>query len=152
MKHVKLFEQFIKEAKVDALFFSDEFASLIFDIEEDYGEEISSDAIASLLTIVWDEVVEQNNFREMIGSLSLAFRKANVAMDDSFKRGYARTAAQDFGANMYDSTGFSWDGTMECFKELFPMANITGSKAKKVEKMLNDFFTNESVVNESDKK
>ena len=140
MKHIKLFEAFINEARVDAQGFSDEFASLIFDVEEDYGEEISSDQIATLLTIVWDEVVEQNNFHEMSGSLALVFRNAKVAMDASFRRGYADTAAKDFGQNMYDSTGFSWDGTMECFKELFPMANINGAKAKKIEKELNDFF------------
>ena len=151
MKHVKLFENFVNEAKVDARGFEDEFASLIFDIEEDHGEEIGDDAIAAILTVVWDEVVEQNNFHEMIGSLGLVFRNAKVAIDDDFRRGYAKKAAVDFGANMYDSTGFGWSGTMECFKPLFSYAGANASQVRKIEKQLNDFFTNESKEsNESD--
>lgn len=148
MKHVKLFENFVNEAKVDARGFEDEFSSLIFDVEEDHGEEIGDDAIAALLTVVWDEVVEQNNFHEMIGSLGLVFRNARVAVDNDFRRGYAEEAAVDFGANMYDSTGFSWDGTMECFKPLFSYAGANASQVRKIEKQLNDFYMNESVVNE----
>ena len=149
MKHVKLFEAFVNEARVDAQGFEDEFASLIYDVEEDHGDEISDAAIASLLTVVWDEVVEQNNFHEMIGSLSLVFRNQKVKMDDSFRRGYARRAAEDFGKNMYGHTAYSWTGTMECFKPLFSFAGANASQVRKIEKELNDFFNlDESVVNE----
>lgn len=149
-KGVKVNESVVNEAKVDAEGFSDEFASLVYEVEEPYGEEISSAAIASLLTVIWDEVVEQNNFHEMVGSLALAFRNVKVAMDDTFKVGRARNLAKDFGANMYDSTGFSWSGTMECFNELFSQAGASNAQVKKLEKLLNGWFdqANESVVNE----
>lgn len=142
MKHIKLFEAFVNEAKVDARAFENQFQSLIADIKEYYEEEISDAGMASILTNVWDEVVEQNNFHDMIGSLDLAFRKTNVSTDpDRYKTGnHAKTSAKEFGAKMYGATGFSWEGTMKCFKALFPMANIKGAQAKKIESMLNDFM------------
>jgi len=97
MKHVKLFEQFINEAKVDTQKFSNEFASLITNVEEYYDEELSSDQIATLLTMLWDEVVVQNNFRDMKGVLAIVFRNEKVKMDDSLRRGHAYTAAVSFG-------------------------------------------------------
>ncbi len=139
MKHVKLFEQFVNEAKVDTQKFSDEFASLITNVEEYNDEELSSDQIATLLTMLWDEVVVQNNFRDMRGALAAVFRNEKVEMDDSLKRGYAYTAAVSFGKKMYASTGFRWQGTVECFKDLFYLANIKEAQAKKIEKQLNEF-------------
>jgi len=40
---------------------------------------------------------------------------------------------------MYASTGFRWQGTVECFKDLFYLANIKEAQAKKIEKQLNEF-------------
>ena len=151
MKHVKLFENFVNEAKARPSEFYDTIMDQLYDYEETYldGEEMSSAHIAEMLTVIWEEVAEQNNFHHEMYWLNDAFREHRVKMTNVFSRGRAYKDLRELGSEIYDMTGFNWDGMIECFRSMFGEAGISKATGNKIVDYLNDDSNfNESVVNE----
>ena len=117
MKHVKLFEAFVNEAKVDTQEFADMFAETMANIEGDYDyeEEMSTENLLYMLAFAWSEVAEQNNFNEMMGDLGVAFDRFKIKRDGKFMSANLRKEAEYFGANAYGATAYHLEGMVDCF-------------------------------------
>ena len=117
MKHVKLFEAFVNEAKVNTQDFADMFAETMANIEGeyDYEEELSTENLLYMLSFAWSEVAEQNNFNEKMGDLGYALDKLKIKKDGKFMSANLRKEAQYFGENAYGETGYHLEGMVDCF-------------------------------------
>jgi len=141
MKHIKLFEAFVNEATVDAQGFEDEFASVIFSVEERMGKKLNNKQIMQIIVVAFEEVCKLNKFKEVSHLLPTALIKVGVEFDPGFKRGGATAEARGFAKAMYGATGGTWQGTMECFKALYTtMANVQDRKAKLIGSHLTSWF------------
>ena len=120
MKHIRLFEAFINEAKVNAQEFADYFNETIAMIEEeaDY-DEMSNANIAYLCAETWREVAEQNNFHEIMGDMNYQLQYAKVDMDSKFHNANLSKEGERCGAAAYAATGFTLDGMIECFNAVW---------------------------------
>lgn len=150
MKKVKLFEQFINEARVNAQDFADMFSETMANIEEqyDFEEELSTENLLYMLSIAWSEVAEQNNFNEKMGDLGVAFDRFNIDRSSKFMRADLTKEARYFGANAYGETGYHLQGMVECFCYILSdYGLVKPAIVKKIEKFL--LNTSESIVNES---
>jgi len=131
MKYVKLFEAFVNEANVDVKGFEDEFASVLFTVEERLGKKLNNKQIAQLIVYAFEETCKLNKFKEVSGLLPTALIQVGVPFDQGFKRGYAAAEARGFAVNMIDATGGTWQGIIQCFEALFiTMAGVPSKKAK----------------------
>ena len=117
MKHVKLFEAFVNEARVDTQEFADMFSETMANIEGDYDyeEEMSTENLLYMLEAAWREVAEQNNFNEMMGDLNHAFDKFKIKRDGKFMRANLRKEGEYFGSHAYGATAYHLEGMVDCF-------------------------------------
>lgn len=150
MKKVKLFEQFINEARVNAQDFADMFSETMANIEEqyDFEEELSTENLLYMLSIAWSEVAEQNNFNEKMGDLGVAFDRFNIDRSSKFMRADLTKEARYFGANAYGETGYHLQGMVECFCYILSdYGLVKPAIVKKIEKFL--LNTSESIIGEA---
>ena len=117
MKHVKLFEAFVNEAKVNARAFAMDFSDFVSQIEEEYDfeEDLSTANMLYMLGQAWAEVAEQNNFDERMSDLTSTYAKFNIKTDSKFMRANLSKEARAFGAHAYGYTGYGLEGMIECF-------------------------------------
>lgn len=117
MKHVKLFEAFINEAKVNARAFAMDFSDFVSQIEEEYDfeEDLSTENMLYMLGQAWAEVAEQNNYHRMMSDLTSAYAAFNIKTDSKFMKANLTKEARAFGAHAYGYTGYHLDGMIECF-------------------------------------
>ena len=120
MKHVKLFEAFVNEANVDTTEFADMFSETMANIEGeyDYEEELSTENLLYMLEAAWREVAEQNNLRDHMGDLRLAFEKFKIKTDNKFMSANLGKEAEYFGAAAYGATAYHLEGMVDCFCSL----------------------------------
>lgn len=152
MKKVKLFEQFINEARVNAQDFADMFSETMANIEEqyDFEEELSTENLLYMLAIAWSEVAEQNNFNEKMSDLGVAFDRFNIDRSSKFMRADLTKEARYFGANAYGETGYHLQGMVECFCYILSdYGLVKPAIVKKIEKFL--LNTSESRISEAKK-
>ena len=141
MKHIKLFEAFVNEAKVDAKAFEDEFASVIFTIEERIKKKLNNKQIAQVLIVAFEETCLLNKFKETSHLLPTALIQVGIGFDPGFKKGQAWAEARGFAHNMVDATGGTWPGIVECFEALFiTMAGAPPRKVKLMFRHLTSWF------------
>ena len=141
MKHIKLFEAFVNEGKVDAKAFEDEFASVVFTIEDRIGKNLRNNQVAQVLVVAFEEVCKLNKFKEVSHLLPTALEKVDIDFDPGFKKGYASAEARGFAHNMVDATGGTWPGIIECFEALFiTFAGVQPRKAKLMFSHLTSWF------------
>ena len=149
MKHVKLFEAFVNEAKVNTQDFADMFAETMANIEGeyDYKQELSTEHLLYMLECAWSEVAEQNNFDEMVDKLGDAYVKFKIQRHTNFMNTSLRKEAEYFGANAYGATGYHLEGMVDCFCGVLEEFGLVKKPlVKKIRKFLLD--VDESVVNE----
>ena len=149
MKHVKLFEAFVNEAKVDTQTFTDEVVNMRSQIEEDADYAEMSDAnMAYFLDEAWEVIMEQINFHDQYHTLNQAFIKAKVKIDDDFHGVNMKRDAKEFAKMAYDLTNYSYSGAVECFMTAIKdTMSLSNSQVRSIEKYLNNAI-DESVVNE----
>ena len=140
MKHVKLFEAFVNEAKLNPTEFVDEVINIISQIEEDADyAEMSDGNTAYFLDEAWEVTMEEINFHDQYYTLNQAFIKAKVKIDDNFHRVNMKRDAIEFARMSAGLTEYSYSGAVECYmaaiKELMSLSN---SQVRSIEKYLND--------------
>lgn len=150
MKHVKLFEAFVNEGKVDPQTFTDEVVNMRSQIEEDADyAEMSDGNMAYFLDEAWEVVMEQINFHDQYHTLNQAFIKAKVKIDDDFHGVNMKRDAIEFAKMAYDLTNYSYTGAVECFMTAIKdTMSLSNSQVRSIEKYLNNAI-DESVVNEA---
>jgi len=141
MKHIKLFEAFVNEATVDAQGFEDEFASVIFTIEERIKKPLNNKQILQVIIVAFEETCKLNKFKETSHLLPTALQKVGLDFDAGFKKGYASAEARGFAHNMVSATGGTWQGIIECFEALLiNVAGVQDRKAKLALRHLTSWF------------
>ena len=136
MKHIKLFEQFINEAKVDATQFVDMLQSLRYELEREESAEMSDANMASLLGNIWMESIELMNFTKnsQYLALSSAFANARIGEDYEFYDTEFEVEARRFVKKAFGLMGNSLEGAIEChmsaIKELMP--SVKPAQIKKI--------------------
>jgi len=119
MKHVKLFEAFVNEAKVNTRDFADMFSETMANIEGkyDYEEELSTENLLYMLERAWKEVAEQNNLRDYNADLRFAFQEFKIKTDSKFMgdKELLWDQAEYFGSHAYGATAYHFEGMVDCF-------------------------------------
>lgn len=138
MKHIKLYEAFVNEAKVDSTRFVDMLQSLRYELEREVNGEMSDANMVSLLGTIWMEAIELMNFSKNSQQLALisAFANARIREDDDFYGAELELASEEFAKKAFDLMGNSLEGAIEChmaaIKELIP--SVKPAQIKKIEK------------------
>jgi len=140
MKHVKLFEAFVNEAKnPDPVMFADMFSETMADIEGevDYEQELSTENLLYLLERAWKVVAEENNLRNRAGALEWAFIREKIKTDTQFMGKDLMKEADRFGSAAYGETAYHYDGMIECFGYVITdLGLLKPAQWKKVKKRL----------------
>lgn len=143
MKHTKLFEQFLNEAKVDATQFVDMLQSLRYELEREESATMKDANIAYLLGTIWMEAIEKMNFPKNSQHLALesAFRNARIRVDYDFYDANLDLEASRFVKKAFDLMGNSLEGAIEChmsaIKEFMPSV-----KPAQMKKIYTDILSN----------
>jgi len=137
MKHIKLFESFVNEAKnPNPVMFADMFAETMADIEES-GQELSNENLLYMLERAFKVVAEQNNLRERGSALEWAFIREKIKTDTQYMGKDLYQDANIFGEAAYAETAFHYDGMVECFVYVLKeFGLLKPSQWKKVKKRL----------------
>ena len=136
MKHVKLFEAFVNEAKIDATQFVDMLQSLRYELEREESATMSDANMAYLLGTIWMEAIEMMKFPKNSQHLALesAFRNARIRVDYDFYDANLDSAAEEFAKETFSLMGNSLEGAIECHmsavKEFMP--SVKPAQFKKI--------------------
>ena len=124
MKHIKLFEAFVNEAKANPKSFANMLSDAIDSIHKraaGFGiqDELSKENLLFVLMTAWDEICNQNNFTrsgmDYEGNLRYAFQKFKINTEGKIGILDITKNAVEFGANAYSKTGYNLDGMVDCF-------------------------------------
>lgn len=152
MKHLKTFESFVNEAKVNPQGFAEMFSDAIAVIEwKNNRQKLSTENLLYMLERAWKEVAEQNNYRDYSEDLRFAFEKFKIKTDSKFMNDdeVLRDEAENFGSQAYGETAYHLEGMVDCFCHVIEEFGLVKKPlVKKIrEYLLEDL--DESVVNES---
>ena len=140
MKHIKLFETFVNEAKnPNPVMFADMFSETMADIEGevDYEQDLSNENLLYMLESAFRVVAEQNNLRERGNALFLAFMREKIKTDQKFMGKDLGQEAERFGNAAYGETAYHYDGMIECFGHVITeFGLLKPAQWKKVKKRL----------------
>jgi len=139
MKHVQLFEQFVNEAKVNKLEFTDMLIETRAMIEEKYNFEknLSQQNLLYILVHAWNIIAEKNKLDKAVGLLHLAFEKFNIKTDPYFMKVELDKQGFNFGRHARHETGYNLQGMVDCFSyAMEDMPLLKPAEVKKIKKFL----------------
>ena len=146
MKHIKLFEQFINEAKANPRSFANMFSDAVDSIHKyatGFGiqDELSKENLLFVLMKAWDEVCNQNNFTrsgmDYEGKLRYALQKFKINTEAKIGILDISEKAVEFGANAYGETGYHLEGMVDCFCHVLEDQGLVKKPlVKKIKKFL----------------
>ena len=139
MKHIKLFESFVNEAKnPDPVMFADMFAETMANLEGS-GQELSNENLLYILQRAWKTVAEENNLRNRANALEFAFIREKIKTDRNFMGEALIEDAERFGSAVYGETSYHYEGMIECFGYVITeFGLLKPAQWKKVKKRLED--------------
>ena len=114
MKHIKLFEAFVNEAKnPDPVMFADMFAETMANLEAS-GQELSTENLLYILQRAWKVVAEENSLRNRVNALEFAFIREKIKTDRNFMGEALIEDAEAFG-KVVSEPEYYYDDMIECF-------------------------------------